>query len=140
VISVLFRKLEEFPHLLIPTLMLVTTCLLTIVYAILATRPNVAQGKFTTEDIQQKKTNLLFFGNFHGMELSNYDTGMRAMMKDSDFLYGSLIKDIYFNGLVLAKKYKLLRVSYNCFMFGFVASIIGFTIALLLYYYPAATI
>lgn len=140
VISVLFRKLEEFPHLLLPTLMLVTTCLLTIVYAILATRPNVSHGKFTAEDIQHKKTNLLFFGNFHGMELQNYDSGMRAMMKDSDFLYGSLIKDIYYNGLVLARKYKLLRLSYNCFMFGFVASIIGFTIALLIYYYPSALV
>ena len=42
VITVLFRKLEEFPNLLIPTLMLVVTCLVTIVFAILATRPNVS--------------------------------------------------------------------------------------------------
>jgi len=137
VITVLFRKLEEFPNLLLPTLMLVITCLITIVFAILATRPNVSSGKFTREDIKEKKTNLLFFGNFHGMEFSNYDWGMREMMKDSDYLYGSLIKDIYFNGKVLARKYKLLRWSYSCFMFGFVASIIGFTIALLLYYYPS---
>lgn len=137
VISVLFRKLEEFPNLLIPTLMLVATCLITIVFAILATRPNISSGKFTREDIREKRTNLLFFGNFHGMELNNYDWGMREMMKDADYLYGSLIKDIYFNGRVLARKYKLLRWSYSIFMFGFVASIIGFTIALLMYYYPA---
>lgn len=137
VITVLFRKLEEFPNLLIPTLMLVGTCLVTIVFAILATRPNVSLGKFTREDIEAKKTNLLFFGNFHGMEFSNYDWGMRQMMKDADYLYGSLIKDIYFNGQVLARKYKLLRWSYSCFMFGFVASIIGFTIALLTNYHPA---
>jgi predicted metal-dependent HD superfamily phosphohydrolase len=136
IISVLFRKLEEFPNLLIPTLMLVVTCLTTIVFAILATRPNISSGKFTTADIKEKRTNLLFFGNFHGMELSNYDWGMREMMKDADYLYGSLIKDIYFNGKVLARKYKLLRLSYSFFMFGFVASIIGFTIALLRYYYP----
>lgn len=136
VISVLFRKLEEFPNLLIPTLMLVTTCLVTIVFAILATRPNISSGKFSREDIKEKRTNLLFFGNFHGMELSNYDWGMREMMKDADYLYGSLIKDIYFNGKVLARKYKLLRTSYSFFMFGFVASIIAFTIVLLLYYYP----
>jgi predicted metal-dependent HD superfamily phosphohydrolase len=136
-ISVLFRKLEEFPNLLIPTLMLVTTCLVTIVFAILATRPNISSGKFTREDIKEKRTNLLFFGNFYGMELTNYDWGMREMMKDADYLYGSLIKDIYFNGRVLARKYKLLRISYNFFMFGFVASIVGFTIALLMYYYPA---
>jgi predicted metal-dependent HD superfamily phosphohydrolase len=136
VISVLFRKLEEFPALLFPTLLLVATCLITIVFAILATRPNVSSGKFTREDINEKKTNLLFFGNFYGMEFSNYDWGMRQMMKDGDYLYGSLIKDIYFNGQVLARKYKLLRISYSVFMFGFVASIVGFTIALLMYYYP----
>ncbi|HEU5290971.1 MAG TPA: Pycsar system effector family protein [Cyclobacteriaceae bacterium] len=137
VITVLFRKLEEFPNLLIPTLMLVFTCLVTIVFAILATRPNVSLGKFTRKDIEEKKTNLLFFGNFHGMEFPNYDWGMRQMMKDADFLYGSLIMDIYYNGQVLARKYKLLRYSYSFFMFGFVASIIGFTIALLMYYYPS---
>ncbi len=117
--------------------MLVGTCLVTIVFAILATRPNVSIGKFTREDIEAKKTNLLFFGNFHGMEFSNYDWGMRQMMKDADYLYGSLIKDIYFNGKVLARKYKLLRWSYSFFMFGFVASIIAFTISLLMNYHPA---
>lgn len=138
VVSVLFRKLEEFPNLLIPTLMLVGTCLATIVFAILATRPNISSGKFTQEDVKDKRTNLLFFGNFHGMELLNYNWGMREMMKDADYLYGSLIKDIYFNGKVLARKYRLLRISYSIFMFGFVASIIGFTLVLLVYYYPSS--
>ncbi len=137
VVSVLFRKLEEFPDLLIPTIMLVFSCLLTIVYAVLATRPNISSGKFTQEDIKQKKTNLLFFGNFHGMQLDNYEWGMKEMMKDADYLYGSIIKDIYFNGKVLARKYRLLRISYSIFMFGFVASILAFLIAMLIFYYPA---
>ncbi len=137
VVSVLFRKLEEFPDLLVPTIMLVASCLLTIVYAVLATRPNISSGKFTTEDIKNKKTNLLFFGNFHGMQLENYEWGVKEMMKDSDFLYGSIIKDIYFNGRVLARKYKLLRISYSIFMFGFVASILAFVISMLVFYYPS---
>ena len=136
VVSVLFRKLEEFPRLLLPTLMLVVTCLVTIVFAILATRPNIASGKFTREDILNKKTNLLFFGNFHSMTLKDYEWGMREMMKDYDYLYGSMIKDIYFLGKVLARKYKLLRLSYTIFMFGFVTSIITFLIVMMLYYQP----
>jgi len=136
VVSVLFRKLEEFPQLLIPTLMLVITCLITIVLAILATRPNVAKGKFTRDDIHSKKTNLLFFGNFHNMQLSDYEWGMKEMMKDYDYLYGSMIKDIYYLGKVLARKYKLLRLSYTVFMFGFVASNIAFIIITMLYYQP----
>jgi len=136
VVTVLFNKLERFPLLLTPTLMLITGCLATVIFAVLATRPNVSSGKFTREDIENKKTNLLFFGNFHNMELKQYDWGMKEMMKDSDFLYSSLIKDLYFNGKVLSRKYKLLRISYTIFLFGFVSSIIGFTIVLLAYYAP----
>ena len=136
IVSVLFRKLEEYGQLLIPALMLVTTCLVTIILAILATRPSVASGKFTKEDISAKKTNLLFFGNFHQMELKDYEWGMKEMMKDYDYLYSSMIKDIYFLGKVLARKYRLLRWSYTVFMFGFVSSILGFIIAMMLNYQP----
>ncbi len=132
-VSVLFRKFEDYPQLILPAMLLVTTCLLTIVFAVLATRPNVSSGKFTTDEIREKKTNLLFFGNFHSMELDNYMWGMKEMMKDADFLYGSMIKDIYFLGIVLGKKYHLLRKSYNVFMYGFIISILSFIAALLLF-------
>ncbi|MEQ9119582.1 Pycsar system effector family protein [Fulvivirga sp.] len=132
-VSVLFRKFEDWPQLIIPAMLLVFVCLTTIVFAVLATRPNVSSGKFTTEEIREKKTNLLFFGNFHSMELDNYMWGMREMMKDADFLYGSMIKDIYFLGIVLGKKYRMLRKSYNVFMFGFIISILSFITAMLLY-------
>ncbi|MEP2773316.1 MAG: Pycsar system effector family protein [Fulvivirga sp.] len=132
-VSVLFRKFEEYPNLIIPALMLVVVCLTTIVFAVLATRPNVSSGKFKREDIINKKTNLLFFGNFHSMELENYMWGMKEMMKDADYLYGSLTKDIYFLGIVLGKKYKLLRKSYTIFMYGFVISILAFIVAMLFF-------
>jgi hypothetical protein len=54
---------------------------------------------------------------------------MKEMMKDRDYLYGSMIKDIYFLGVVLARKYKFLRLSYSIFMYGLVGSIIAFAIA-----------
>ncbi|HNP17876.1 MAG TPA: DUF5706 domain-containing protein [Fulvivirga sp.] len=132
-VSVLFRKFEDYPQLILPALMLVIVCLSTIVFAVLATRPNVSSGKFTPDDIKEKKTNLLFFGNFHGMQLDDYMWGMREMMKDAEFLYGSMIKDIYFLGIVLGRKYKMLRISYNIFMFGFIISILSFIVAMLLF-------
>jgi hypothetical protein len=132
VVSVLIRKLEENPKLMIPTILLVLVCLTTTVFAILSTRPTVNTGTFTREDIHSKRTNLLFFGNFFGMRLEDYDWGMREMMKDSDYLYGSLIKDVYYLGKVLGRKYKYLRLAYNIFMFGFVLSILSFLIALAL--------
>jgi predicted metal-dependent HD superfamily phosphohydrolase len=126
VISVLVRKLEEDPRLVVPTIMLVAACLTTTVFAILATRPNISSGRFTREDIKKKQTNLLFFGNFHGMDIDEYEWSMKEMMKDGDYLYGSLIKDIYYLGIVLGRKYKMLRIAYNIFMFGFVIAILSF--------------
>lgn len=131
VVSVLVRKLEDDPRLIVPTILLVSVCLATIVFAILATRPNVSAGRFTRDDIKNKKTNLLFFGNFHGMNVEDYEWSMKQMMKDADYLYGSLIKDIYYLGKVLGKKYKFLRIAYNIFMFGFVISILSFVIVMM---------
>ena len=129
VVSVLIRKLEENVYLLYPTVMLISVCLGTMVFSILASRPNISSGKFTREDIKNKKTNLLFFGNFHAMKLEDYEWGMKEMMKDAEYLYGSLTKDIYFLGKVLGKKYHYLRIAYSIFMYGFVLAILSFIVA-----------
>jgi predicted metal-dependent HD superfamily phosphohydrolase len=129
IVSVLIRKLEENSYLLIPTILLITVCLATMVFSILASRPNVSSGKFTRDDIKNKQTNLLFFGNFHAMNVEDYQWGMKEMMKDADYLYGSLIKDIYYLGRVLGTKYRYLRIAYSIFMYGFVIAILSFIIA-----------
>ena len=124
--SVLLGRLEYFPHLLWPTLMLAVVCTSAIIFAVLATRPSISSGTFTEDDIRSKKTNLLFFGNFHKMELEEYNWAMNELLKDRDYIYGSMIKDIYFLGVVLARKYKFLRISYTIFMYGIVISVIAF--------------
>ena len=134
IISILIRKLEEWPQLVVPTIMLTASCLVATIFAILATRPTITSGRFSKEDIHQKQANLLFFGNFHKMDLADYEWGMREMMNDSDFLYSSMTRDIYFLGKVLGKKYRLLRISYTTFMFGFAASVLAFGLAA--YYFP----
>jgi predicted metal-dependent HD superfamily phosphohydrolase len=125
-VSVLLGKLQFYPEFIVPTIILVLVCLSATVFAILATRPNISGGTFTRQDIENKQINLLFFGNFFNMELPDYDWAMKEMMKDKDYLYGSMIKDIYFLGVVLARKYKLLRISYSIFMYGLIGAIIAF--------------
>lgn len=134
VLGVLLRKLEDNPQLIIPTMMLAIVCVITMVFSILATRPTVTSGKFTRQDIENKSTNLLFFGNFYRMGLSEYEAGVQEMMDDSDFLYGSLIRDIYAQGVVLGRKYRLLRTAYNVFMYGIIASVFAFMFAVAFFY------
>lgn len=131
-VSVLLGKLQFYPEFIVPTVILLAVCTSAVVFAILATRPNVNRGTFTQEDIVNKKVNLLFFGNFFNMELKDYDWAMKQMMADRDYLDSSMIKDIYSLGVVLARKYKYLRIAYNIFMFGLVIAIIAFAIVFLI--------
>jgi predicted metal-dependent HD superfamily phosphohydrolase len=132
IISLVLRKLDEHSNLLIPTFMLLSVSLATMIFSILSTRPSIPPGLFTQEDINNKKVNLLFFGNFYRMSYQDYSDGMEKMMEDREFLYGSLIRDNYSQGVVLGKKYRLLRASYNIFMFGLIVSVIAFIISSLL--------
>ncbi|HPH84852.1 MAG TPA: DUF5706 domain-containing protein [Ferruginibacter sp.] len=131
ILSVLLRKLQTDPYLTIPTIVFLTFSVVTIVISILATRPKLNTGTFVEEDIVNKKTNLLFFGNFHKMSLENYEKAMKMMMKDSDYLYSSIVQDIYHLGVVLGKKYRLIRLAYNVFMIGIIVSVIAFALAAL---------
>ena len=131
VLSNLVSKLDNASnkYLIIPTIIFVLFTVASIILSILATRPNVTSGKFTKEDVANKKVNLLFFGNFHKMSLADFEWAMGEMMIDRDYLYSSMKKDLYFLGLVLDKKYKILRLTYSVFMVGIIVSVIAFTIA-----------
>lgn len=116
-------------HLVFPTFVLMIFSTTSIVFAILSTRPKVTTGTFTREDIENRKVNLLFFGNFYKMPLEEYDWAMKEMMKDRDHLYTTMIKDLYFLGKVLHRKYTMLRITYTIFMIGIIVSVVAFVYA-----------
>ena len=130
-LSSLIPKLDNAnnSHLVIPTFIMLMFSVVSIIFAILSTRPKVTTGTFTRQDIEDEKVNLLFFGNFYKMPLAEYEWAVNEMMKDKAYLYNSMIKDLYFLGVVLEKKYRLLRITYNIFMIGIIISVIAFVIA-----------
>ena len=116
-------------YLIYPTVIFLIFSVVSMVMAVIATRPNVTTGQFTKEDVANKKVNLLFFGNFHKMKLADYEWAIGELVKDKEYIYSSLTKDLYFLGLVLHRKYKILRLTYLIFMFGIIISVIAFAIA-----------
>jgi hypothetical protein len=131
VLTVLLVRIPYYKQYIIPTAMLAITCLSAMIFAILSTRPSVSSGRFTEEDIRSKRANLLFFGNFFRMQLEEYQWGMNEMLKDREYLYNSMIKDIYFLGVVLSRKYRYLRIAYTIFMYGLIFSVVAFAVAAL---------
>ena len=115
-------------YLIVPTVIFVVFSIASMILSVLATRPNVTMGKFTREDVEQKKVNLLFFGNFHKMSLTDFEWAINEMMQDKNYIYSALTKDLYFLGIVLDRKYRILRITYTVFMLGIIVTAIAFAI------------
>jgi hypothetical protein len=132
VISVLLgliaRKMDKYQDILIPTILMLATNVTAIIFSVLATRPRIPKGFFTKEQVKNKDIDLTFFGNFYRMDFPDYEAGMKDLMKDSDFAYGSLIRNVYGQGKVLGKKFTYLRISYNVFMVGMTVAVLAFVI------------
>ncbi len=115
--------------LIFPTILFIAFSVASMILSVIATRPSITSGTFTKEDIRNKKVNILFFGNFHKMNLAEFEDGINEVMNDKDYLYSSMSKDLYFLGQVLAKKYKILRLTFTVFMIGIILSVIAFAIS-----------
>ena len=130
-LSTLIPKIDapRNAHLVIPSFVMIMFSVACIILAIMSTRPKVSSGTFTRKEIEEKKVNLLFFGNFYKMPLEEYLWAMKEMMTDRQYLYDTMIKDLYYLGIVLNRKYKLLRLTYTVFTVGIIASVIAFVAA-----------
>jgi len=128
-IPILGTQLNDSPHLLIPTIILLFVCVTAITYATLAIRPILMKGTTTMEDINHKKANLFFFGNFFRMKYSEYEDGIKYVVADDELLDSAITRDLFFLGMSLGRKYMFLRRCYNVFMFGMIIAVVAFAVA-----------
>lgn len=130
-LSTLFSKFDNpaNQYLIVPTIILMLSSITSMILSIIATRPNITSGEFTKEDVENQKVNLTFFGNFHKMKLEDFEWAINELLKDKNYVYNSLTKDLYFLGKVLDRKYRILRVTYTIFMVGMIISVIAFAVS-----------
>ncbi|MDH3648358.1 MAG: DUF5706 domain-containing protein, partial [Saprospiraceae bacterium] len=129
VVSSLTPKLDSNPRLILPTIIIIIVCMISIILATLSTRPKITSANYSDEKFLDNSFNILFFGNFYQLPLDKFEWGINRLMRNEELLYGSLSKDLYYLGLVLAKKYKYLYLCYNIFMVGIFVAAIAFIYA-----------
>lgn len=100
------------------------TCFISIVFSMMAVSPEKSHGKLNEELIKKKEGNPLFFGNFKDMAEDTYVNSMMKMVDDRDFIYRSMIQDIYHLGLILENKRKRLRKALLVFIIGLCCSLL----------------
>lgn len=126
VLGALYMNLEEDPHLIWGIGPMIITNLLSITFAIFATRPNLRDGKFTPQELEEKNAALITFDDFYQMPEQQYLEAVNQMMEDPDFIYRTIKKDMYRLGVNLSKRYRYIQLSYDIFLIGLTISIILF--------------
>lgn len=128
----LIDKAMNNHHFWLPTMLLAIVCLVSMIYATLATRPIKLKGITTQDEVKKNASNLFFFGNYYKMSYNDYKSGVTHVLNDSKALDDSIIRDLFFLGKSLGGKFSYLRLCYNIFMYGI--SITVFTL-LIVYLY-----
>ncbi len=127
----LTRYIADNGYLIIPMTVLIITCVTSIIFAALATRPIKMDGETNIDKVMDRPgSNLFFFGNFFNVPLLDYQRGMKQVLRDTEVLERSIINDLYFLGLALGKKFNLLRVCYLVFMVGIACSVLAYALTL----------
>ena len=120
------REIPKIPYLMLPTCFLVVVCLLTITFALLATRPLLKSHSEKLNAGETEKIDLLFFSEFTLLSLDEYQIAMEEMMEKNKKMQKGLIKNIYAQGKAMQRKYRLIKIAYTIFMIGFPLAIFCF--------------
>jgi len=129
-----FARKGEFESIrfVFPMIFLLITCLLAVIFAILSARPIITSKE--KYELSNKKSSVLFFSNFAQLQLSEFIDRIKYLTEKQDELYESMSIDVYHLGAVLVKKYRLLRWSYNIFMFGLIICAVAFIAIMIISY------
>ena len=131
-ISLVGSKVDTNNHLILPAIVLLTTSVVSIIYATLATRPIKTKGLTELDKIKSGPTNLFFYGNFYKMPFQNYKEGVQTVIQDDRKLDDSITSDLYYLGKALGTKFARLRTCYNVFAVGLTLTAIAFAISYLM--------
>lgn len=118
----------EMPNLRWPLLVLIASVLTALFFAVLAVLPSLTapRKKDGSLDVDAPSFNLFFFGHFAELPRDRFETMLVDIARDDASIYAMLARDIYGQGLVLARrKYRMLRWSYLIFFVGILVTAVS---------------
>ncbi|MEX1240331.1 MAG: Pycsar system effector family protein [Cyclobacteriaceae bacterium] len=131
-IGTLYTEVQGAPELLFGLIPMVIANVVSIFFAVLATRPALANGTFSREDIKGANASLNTFDDFYRMEEEEYRWGVNEIIKTTKGIQNSYLKENYRLGIDLGIRYKRMKTSYHAFLTGLILSLTGFAVCQIL--------
>ena len=134
-LAFVLSKVERYTFLLWPTILLLVVCMVTILFSILASRP---QKNSLLEDKNSHSYQRFFFGSFDLIDPSfrhanweEYYNQLNELFNNSkENVYMEIYKESFNVRKVLSKKFNYLSRAYWVFILGLIGAIIAFVVAI----------
>src|SRR6267142_1862330 len=130
VVGLVLRKVEEHRNLIIPTIVLLSVILVVVFLSILSMRAGHELRNLHDETPEQIG-NLLLTSDDLRLSLSDYLGRMDALVSNPSQLQRVLFEYLYFGRRLIVHRKKMLRLTYDIFIFGLAVSLLLFTGAIL---------
>lgn len=114
-------------NMVLPAFLLIITCLLSVIFALLATQPRIIKSKNKIQHVRSN-SGLLFFGSIQDRTLDAYLADMDELTHSPDAVYHAMETEIYNQSKVLDRKYRLLNIAFLVFRYGFISSVLVFLV------------
>lgn len=101
---------------LAPVLVLIVGCMVSLAFALVAARPRLNRSAVTIDQVRNDTANVLFFGQFTSMPMTEFQESLAVLMKDRRLLYAHLGRQLYLMGQSLNGKYRYLQLAYGAFL------------------------
>lgn len=128
-IPILGSNALDVSKFIVPSIILIITCGVSVILATLATRPQLTWGNLNNDEITKGEKSLWYFGNFFGMNKEKYKEAIKEIIVKDITFENSVISDIYDVGHILGVKYMRLRWCYLAFAIGIGLTMISFAIS-----------
>ncbi len=119
------------PMVFIPILIFLATGLLSTILAVQAAKPKI-MGKAKVDPAAEKpKSSVLFFGVSSSYSMEEYLEEIKRILDSKEHIQEQMSISLYYQGMVLNRKYKLLRHAYEVFIAALVMGIGTFVVHLI---------
>ena len=124
-------KIDLYMKNIMPIAVIVVSCLVSAVFAILAANPRFIRPKV---EKPKDKQSLLFFGEMAEHSQEEYLQKMEELLTSREDIYRNMIIDLHYQGIILKFKFRYISFAYNILMIGFSLGVIFYLVFLFFQY------
>lgn len=136
-IALLTPRLDSFSWQLMPGLVLIGGCVISLALAVVASRPRLYRRPVSLDQVRRNEGNVLFFGQFMTLSLEDFQESMRVIMRDGALLQDNLTRQLYYMGESLLQKYSRLQTAYSVFLATIALGAVAFVVVMAVLALPA---